>query len=359
MRFLLLIAALTLSTAAFAEPVAKTGAKPDPRAVIAAAEALPKSGIDVLEPVKIGGIPQWIHIRGADRHNPILLFLHGGPGSPMMPESWTFQRPWEDYFTVVQWDQRGAGKTFTSANRKPDPSLTVARMEGDAEELIAWLRKTYGQKKIFLLGHSWGSILGIKIAQHHPEWLYAYIGVGQVVNTQQNEAVGYQQTLARAKALGNLAAVKELEAIAPYPDPSGKLSIPKILTERKWDRALGGMMYGKTTDDSDSYRALSPDYSNEDLKSYELGEMASAPVLMSQLTAFDFENVTKFGCPIFFFAGEDDRTTPESIVESYYPRIEAPRKGFFKIPHAAHYVVNEAPGIVLVDLVTKIRPLAQ
>ena len=118
----------------------------------------------------------------------------------MMPESWTFQRPWEDFFTVVQWDQRGAGKTFSTANRQPDASMSIDRMQADAEQLIEWLRATYGKKKIFVMGHSWGSVLGLKVAQHHPEWLYAYIGVGQVVNSLRNETVGYQQTLAQAKA---------------------------------------------------------------------------------------------------------------------------------------------------------------
>jgi pimeloyl-ACP methyl ester carboxylesterase len=359
MRFFCLITALTISTAALAEPAAKSEAPPAPRAVIAALQALPKSGIDVLDPVMIGGIKQWIHVRGTDPANPILLFIHGGPGSPMMPESWTFQRPWEDYFTVVQWDQRGAGKTLSSAGRKPDPSLTLDRMESDADEVIVYLRKTYGKKKIFLMGHSWGSILGLKVAQHHPEWLYAYIGVGQVVNAARNESVGYQETLAKAKEFGNAQAVKELEAIAPYPGPPGGMSVQKVVVERKWDVALGGMMYGRTSDVSGLFRSLSPDYTDDDLLSYEMGEGLSVQALLPGLLSVDFDNVTKFGCPIFFFAGVDDRTTPESIVESYYPRIEAPKKGFFKIAHAAHYVVNEAPGVVLVDLVTQIRPLAQ
>ena len=318
------------------------------------------NGIEKLMTIPVNGTQQWISIRGRDLDNPILLFIHGGPAAPEMPTSWTFQNGWEDYFTVVQWDQRGSGKTYLANDpAKIKPTVTKAQMISDAEEVVRYLRATYHKDKIFVLGHSWGSVLGLSLAAKHPEWLYAYIGMGQVIDAHANEREGYEAALKAAEAAHNETAIKELRAIAPYPDPSGKLSIPKILTERKWDRALGGMMYGKAVDDSDLYRSLSPDYSDEDLKSYELGEMASAPALMAQLTAFDFENVTKFGCPVFFFAGEDDRTTPESIVESYYPRIEAPKKGFFKIPHAAHYVVNEAPGIVLVDLVTKIRPLAQ
>src|SRR5580658_10203202 len=165
------------------------------RAIIAEAQAIAPGGINERKAVDIGGIKQWISVRGNNPANPILLFIHGGPGSPMMPESWVFQRPWEDFFTVVQWDQRGSGKTFSAADRRPDPSMTVEQMQADAEQLIDLLRLTYGKKKIFLVAHSFGSVLGVRIAQHRPDALYAYIGIGQVVNAIQNETVGYQESL--------------------------------------------------------------------------------------------------------------------------------------------------------------------
>ncbi|MGC1107761.1 MAG: alpha/beta hydrolase, partial [Candidatus Acidiferrales bacterium] len=221
----------------------------DARAAIAAAQAIAPGGFNELKTVEIGGIPQWISVRGNNPANPILLFIHGGPGSPMMPESWTFQRPWEDFFTVVQWDQRDAGKTFSAAKRQPDESMTIDEMQADAEQLIELLRRTYGKKKIFLMGHSWGSILGLKVAQHRPDLLYAYIGVGQVVNGERNEVVGYQQTLAQAEAVGNQTAIRELKALAPYPNPKGFTPMSKVLAERKWDVALGGMIYGRTNAD--------------------------------------------------------------------------------------------------------------
>ncbi|MGH7108628.1 MAG: alpha/beta fold hydrolase, partial [Acetobacteraceae bacterium] len=189
----------------------------------------------------------------------------------MMPESWTFQRPWEDFFTVVQWDQRGAGKTFSAAHRVPDPSMTVGELQSDAEQLIGWLRQRYGKKKIYLVGFSFGSILGLRIASQHPDWLYAYIGVGQVVNGHRNEVVGYQETLARAQAMHDEAAIKGLKSIAPYPNATGLTPLQKIVVERHWDVALGGMLYGRTQDDSPSIWALSPAYSAYDVQSAELG----------------------------------------------------------------------------------------
>ena len=353
----ILLPFLTMSLLAAAQnntPLKRSAA----REVIADAQRVTPGGIDELKPIEIGGIKQWIHIRGNDVRNPILLYLHGGPGSPMMGESWTFQRPWEDFFTVVQWDQRGAGKTFGESGRKVDPSMTVDRMQADAEALVEWLRRTYGKEKIFLLGHSWGSILGVKVAQHHPEWLYAYIGVGQVVGMRRNESVGYEQTLAKARAVNNSKAIAELESIAPYPNADGTTSLSKLVTERKWDVALGGMIYGHDADNEVQRWSMSPDYNGSDVKSAELGEQSTIQVLWSQLPQIDFDQVSRFACPVFIFAGAEDRTTPETLAKEFFDRIQAPQKKFYKVEGAAHYVMSERPGIFLVDLVRDIRPLS-
>ncbi|HET6347781.1 MAG TPA: alpha/beta hydrolase [Candidatus Krumholzibacteria bacterium] len=327
------------------------------RAAIRAAQTIPPGGIDELKTVEINGIPQWISVRGNDPANPILLFIHGGPGAPMMPLAWTFQRPWEEYFTVVQWDQRGAGKTFTAAHLQPDESMTLERMQADAEAMIEWLRKTYGKDRIFVMAHSFGTILGIRIAQRHPEWLYAYIGVGQVVNARRNEEVSYEETLALAEARSDTTALRELRALAPYPG-SGPVPLDAILQERKWVVAYGGMLYGKSDADESAIIAASPLYSDDDVKAEELGELTSAQILLPQSVDVDFGRITTFTCPVFFFAGADDRTTPTSLVRDYFAGIHAPRKQLFVIPRAAHFVVTEAPGEVLVDLVRDVRPLA-
>jgi proline iminopeptidase len=351
-----LVAAAAISIADAESP--PTVSIADARSLIALSQTVAPGGISELKEVEIGGIKQWISIRGNDRANPILLFIHGGPGAPMMPESWAFQRPWEDFFTVVQWDQRGAGKTFSAAKRQTDTSMSVDRMQADAEQLTEWLMSTYGKRKIFIMGHSWGSVLGLKIAQHHPGWLYAYIGVGQVVNSLRNEAVGYQQNLAQAEALGNAQAIHELKAIAPYPGTDLQKLIPKVPVERRWNAALGGMWYGQTEDIGSDLWPLSPDYTDYDVESARLSEQSSPRQLAPGLIAIDFDHVTEFKCPVVFFAGMHDRTTPESLVEEYYARIHAPHKQLFKIKRASHYVVTEAPGEVLMDLVLDVRPLA-
>ena len=151
-------------------PGGAVAAAPSPRTIIREARAIPQPrGVEELREVEIGGIKQWSSIRGRDRRNPILLFIHGGPASTEMPVSWLYQSPWEDYFTVVQWDQRGAGKT-AAANDPAlvTPTITIEQMTADGEELVALLRETFSKDKIFVLGHSWGTVIGLGIAQRHP-----------------------------------------------------------------------------------------------------------------------------------------------------------------------------------------------
>jgi pimeloyl-ACP methyl ester carboxylesterase len=349
-----------VSLLAILDPSVSAGAEFDWRAVLEQNQALPPGAINDHEAVKIGGIQQWISVRGADPANPLLLYLHGGPGSPMLAESWTFQRPWEDFFTVVQWDQRGAGKTFAANGGKLAGKLSIEQMQADAEELIEYLLRRYHQRRIFLLGHSWGSVLGVRVALHRPDLLHAYIGVGQVVNMRRNEAVGYELTLKEARRDGNAKAIEQLVGIAPYPGTEGPLSFEKTAVERQWDRYYRGMIYALRDDDEDGRRRMSSLYSESDLAAAERGEEETVKALWPQLASVDFDPVRRLDCPFFLFAGTQDRTTPTAIAKAFYDQVQARGgKRYFEIPNAAHYVLSEAPGVVLVDLVQYVRPVAK
>ena len=126
------------------------------------------NGVETLETVAIGGIEQWIQVRGKDRDNPVILYLHGGPGSTMMPSGHAFQSDWENAFTVVQWDQRGAGKTRNTNGKVGLEVMTLDRMVEDAREVTLYLLQRFGRQRIFILGHSWGSYLGIRLALQYP-----------------------------------------------------------------------------------------------------------------------------------------------------------------------------------------------
>jgi proline iminopeptidase len=178
-------------------------------------------GIASLERASIGGIGQWIEVRGQDLDNPILLWIHGGPGIAFIPLAGVFQVPLEKHFTVVQWDQRGAGKTYASNDKDLQRrTMNLPQMHQDTLEVVNYLRRRFQREKIFVLGHSWGSVLGLWLAQEHPDLIYAYVGVGQLLNTRQNQQVMYHDALQKARDEHNEQAIKDLESLAPYP-PAG------------------------------------------------------------------------------------------------------------------------------------------
>lgn len=318
------------------------------------------NGIDKLEQIDVNGTKQWISVRGRDRKAPILLFLHGGPAAPEMPTRWTFQGGWEDYFTVVQWDQRGAGKTYLANDPKTiEPTLTFAQMLADAETVAQYLRRTYHRQKIFLLAHSWGTSIGLALAKKHPDWFYAYVGMGQIINMRENERVGYAWTLAEAERLGNSEAVTELKALAPYPEADGTLPLAKIGTERKWNIRFGGLAYERTSYDFyENAGKLSPDYSQEDLAAIDKGSALSLPKLLPELAKFDYSRELNFGCPVVLFEGRHDTTTPSTVTADWFAHLQAPAKKFVWFENSAHMMQIEEPGRVLVHLVTDVLPLA-
>jgi proline iminopeptidase len=238
-KFIRLIVILSVSPLASAKAQTPSPSPADPyapaRALVADLDRIvTPNGIQGTFEAALGNARQVVNVRGADRDNPILIFVHGGPGTVEMPFAWAFQRPWEDFFTVVQYDQRGAGRSFLLENpKKIAPTLTIERYRDDAIELIELLRKKYGKRKVFLLGHSWGSIVGLSVAAERPDLLFAYIGMGQYIDPKGGERAGYDWTMAQAKADSNTPALKELEALEPFPG-----DFTTIDAERKVGRAL-------------------------------------------------------------------------------------------------------------------------
>jgi pimeloyl-ACP methyl ester carboxylesterase len=320
---------------------------------------VPQSIDERLE-IDIGGTKQWISVRGRDRRNPILLMIHGGPASPEMQTSWIWQGDWEDYFTVVQWDQRGAGKSYVANDPEfIKPTLSLKQISEDAADVVQYLKHRYSKDKVFVLGHSWGSVVGLTLAHQHPELLYAYIGMGQVVSGLDNERLGYKLTLQLAEKQNNATAIRELKTIAPYPEADGSLPLEKINLERKWSVSFGGLTYGRNGLDFYSDLAeLSPDYSLADVAAVDKGAEFSLPPLLPDLLKFNFTAVTEYTCPIFMFEGRYDLTTPSQVTADWFKRVRAPKKKFVWFENSAHMIEIEEPGRVLVHLVEDVRPLA-
>ena len=345
-----------------AQEPAKPASRADATAIIAnARKILTPNGVERLEKVRIGGVDQWVSMRGTDRRNPVLLYIHGGPGYVSIPMSWWFTRGLEDYFTVVQWDQRGTGKTYLLTDfAKIVPTLTRERMIADSEEMAVWVRKELGKDKIFVLGHSWGSFLGLQLAQRHPEWLYAYIGVCQLIDGPESERRGWPFAMDAARREGNAEAVRELEAIAPYGAPGQTIPIKDLLVERKWVGYYGGVMAYRHDNSADSALAqLSPDYTDQEIRRIWEGNKFATPYLLPGVVALDLTAINKLSVPLILFEGRHDRTVNSEVAATWFDTVKAPDKQFVWFEHSGHMPMTEEPGKFLLSLVRYVRPIAE
>ena len=316
-------------------------------------------GIESLEQVELGGVKQWISIRGQNRKNPVLLFIHGGPGVPEMPNRWFFQRPWEDFFTVVQWDQRGVGKNAVSHDSATIfPTLSLDRIATDAAELAELLRTRFGQRKIVVAGHSWGSMVGLTLARRRPELLHAYVGIGQVVATAA-ERVIWEGARERAQQAGNAEALRELDSIAPYPGPDGAFDLGKAMLVRKWGALYNGLWYGVPTDNlMFEMGDWGPEYTTEDIAASGRNQSWAGGALLTELKAFDFRtSIPAIEVPVVIAQGRWDLLTPYAPAVDYVRILRAPSKKLVTFERSGHMPMFEEPGRFLMTLVNDVLPL--
>ncbi|AXI04453.1 alpha/beta hydrolase [Aquirhabdus parva] len=316
------------------------------------------SGIQESYKTKIGGIDQWLNVRGQDKDAPIILFIHGGPASPLTPTIWQFQRPIEEYFTVVNWDQRGAGKTYNEADLDSiSDSIHIPRYVDDAIEVAEYIKQRYHKKKIILMAHSWGTVIGLSAAIKRPDLFYAYVGIGQVINTRNNERISFDYGLKQAKAHGNSAAVKELETIMPYPGDQ-PITRERIIIARKWAQFYGGMSAYR---DSSNYYfnapLLSPEYTDRDICAIDQGNLFTLGRILPEFLNVDFKSIQSFPIPVIMFMGRHDYTTPSIPTAEWLDKVKAPYKQGVWFEHSAHMIPWEEPGKTLVSLLQYVRPL--
>ncbi|MFX1337863.1 MAG: alpha/beta fold hydrolase [Promethearchaeota archaeon] len=298
------------------------------------------NSVTSLEKVKIGGMDQWIIIRGHDKGNPILLFLHGGPGSTEGPFAYKFQRGLEEHFIVVNWDQRGAGKSYS--RRIPKESMNIEQFILDTHELIQLLLNRFNKKKLFLIGHSWGSILGTLVVSRYPELIQAYVGIGQVVNILENEKISYKYTIDQAKERGNKKALKQLKKLEPYPEKD--INDTKTLRkQRKWLMKFNGVMHNETSWWPYIKIALgSPEYSLKDMIKFIRGLKFSMEIMWSQLFEIDFlKQISELKVPVYICMGRYDYNTPFELAENYFNQLKAPKKQFIWFEDSAHLLNTE------------------
>jgi pimeloyl-ACP methyl ester carboxylesterase len=310
------------------------------------------NGIDEANYVKVGGLEQWITIRGEDRRNPVVLFLHGGPGDAINPWAYAGFRNWLKYFTVVQWDQRGAGRTFGRNGAAVASTITVERMVQDGVELAELLSKRLQNDKIVLLGHSWGSILGVFMAKARPELFYAFVGTGQVADPTRNYAVAYAALVDRASRAGNSEALRELNEVGPPPYKDGK----GFAVQRKWSNLFEGadVFLASTL----GFALTAPGYSLGDINDWFDGQGVSAEHLVPQTSVLDPKLLGgEFAVPVFVIQGAEDFTTPTSLAKAYLNSLHAPRKAFVALEGAGHFAVFTKQDAFLKELRARVLPL--
>ena len=312
---------------------------------------------DVLDEqfVKIGGIDQWISIRGANRSNPVIVVFHGGPAEAQTPLE-SLYSGWEKDFTVVQWDQRGAGKTF-GRNGKSTPDMTLDRFVQDGIEVVEYARRRLDKDKVILLGHSWGSYLGVYAIKKRPDLFCAFVGTGQVSSWSEIQAAQYAYILKRARAEANNDAVKELQQIGPPPYPFGS---PGFFTEQKWFRRYTPDADAKFLQKQFEIVRSAPNLSQQDVQDWLAGSQFSIPLLVPVLFAIDLPKTQGYDMPVPFFViqGENDYFASTEAAKRYFKRIHAPRKKMVIIPGAGHFAYATNSEEFEAALVKYVRPLA-
>lgn len=312
-------------------------------------------GIASLEPVRLGGVDQWLLIRGRSLHNPLLLYLSGGPGASEMAWVRHFNARLEEHFLVVQWDQRGAAKSY--AARKDRDHLTVDQFVSDASELLELLTTRFSQQKVFVVGHSWGSILGVLLAQRRPERVHAYVGTGQQVNFLENDTVCHLRAYELAMRYGDYRALARLARIGP-PPYTGRDMARRYLTLY----SLAGRHAGRRGLLPELFSSVltAPEYSLRDKLHFFLGLRETFPQVYPQLAGLDLETqVPRLDVPVWFLLGREDYVTPSELAVRYLDKLEAPRKTLLWFEHSGHAPPFEEPGRFNDILTQQVRAVAE
>jgi pimeloyl-ACP methyl ester carboxylesterase len=303
----------------------------------ASTPAIPgERAIAALERIPLGGFRQTVLLRGQDTRKPVLLYLHGGPGMGMLPVARHMTAGLEADFLTVHWDQRGAGASCAGVDWS---TLTLERMLGDTIELSEHLVERFG-RPIFLLGHSWGSVIGALAVQQRPELFAAYIGLGQLVHGRRNEQLSHAFTLAEARRRGDAEAIAQLESVQPpYPNNAA------LGTQRRWLVTYGGTIY-----DTARAREALPAmlFGREWTLATRLGAFpcfdASTERLWSSVDSVDFlTSIPRLEVPVLLFSGRHDYNTPFTLTEEWAARLEAPHVQVVWLEDVAHMAPLEAP----------------
>jgi pimeloyl-ACP methyl ester carboxylesterase len=311
--------------------------------------AFAADGIDETGFVRIGGIDQWIAIQGQDRRNPVILYLHGGPGEAQSPFLKDFV-PWQRDFTVVNWDQRGAGKTYEK-NGKATPDVTMNRLADDAVEIARYVLNRLGKQKLILMGQSFGSALGLMVARRAPDLFHAFVGAAQMVSTTLSvegwEAWTRQEAMRRHDAAG----LKALDAAAGH----NILSRDRMMAARKWVFGPSDQVYIQ--------RQMafigSPDHPKPEAAAWIKGYGFESKKLAPESFVLDARKAAPdLPVPYILIQGREDHVTPTVPAKAYFDQLRAPAKVFVQIG-GGHFACFTSTDEFLAALRAQVLPLVR
>ena len=301
-------------------------------------------GIDQSGYARIGGTDQWVQIRGEDKANPVLLWLNGGPGYSVLSRT-LFYRDWEKHFTMVMWDQRGEGRSLEKSGTGIASTMTIPRMAEDGIPVADYVRKRLGKNRIILLGHSWGSILGVEMVRRRPDLFSVYVGTGQVAKLSDDLKTAYYLLVRQVDISGNKNAAAELREVGPplYADPE------KYFIVLRWANAFDPPIRGQLSAASLWANAKFM------LGYFSPGPMLSQRQLLPAMLADDLTAAT-LAIPVVIVEGDRDLVTPRS--KDFFHAISAPRKSYVTLPGDGHLAIFADPSRFLKVLIAQVRPLA-
>ena len=303
--------------------------------------------------LRIGGIEQWVMLRGENVTNPVLVLVHGGPGFPETNLLRYFNSSLEKTFTLVYWEQRGAGKSFTSD--LPDSEMSIDRFVRDLDELVDSVCLRLNKRQVAILGHSWGSALGTLYAARHPEKVSVYVGTGQIGDLQASELSSYAFVLGEAERRGNRRALRKLRAIGKPPHTPNAVGI-----QRRWLMRFVGLMRGRTT--WQVFRALrgAPEASLLHVPNVLRGAMFSLRTMWSELSRLNLEvSVPELKMPVFFFIGRHDHQVAAETSAAYFAKLVAPTKQLVWFEDSAHMPPFEEADRFNAKMIELVAPVAR
>jgi pimeloyl-ACP methyl ester carboxylesterase len=309
--------------------------------------------IATLEAVELGGTEQWITIRGHSTDKPVLLFLAGGPGGSELVMTRRYLSDLEQHFVVVNWDQPGTGKSYGAADIA---TLTPEQFVTDAHELTLYLRERFDQEKIYVLGESWGSILGIWLVQEHPDLFHAFISTGQMVDPVENDTIGYEFAIDRLTDQGRTDEAAQLRRNGPPPYTRDEVLGKFLAINGVLNSYMEAHAHGEGTGHNLMFDSLgAPEYGLLDKVNWIRGLVGVFTNVYPQLNDVDLRTqASELDVPVYIIKGRWDVNAVNSLTEEYFALLDAPHKELIWFEDSAHTPLWDAPERFTEELVTNV-----